>query len=819
MSNNPFRMNEISADAFGDPIGSNGGPVLYAAAHDTQFGPSGVSKLTKDGKSMVTAAFEVPNPETKVNGHTSTNNKGPAEQSQWYQHTDPFPPDRLPFYQGRQQNAQAFENGTGIELPGSTVTPPVSASHQYPEVNTRMHLSAQAPEINERSHLSAQAPEVNDRAHLSARAPEVGEQPRSDVVTHSHYAHVPSFSHIENENFPTSRPAYVRAFSSQLPESVAPQVTPGEAHAEALRRIGKAGRGPRTIKRRGSNESLSSLISYSIRKPGVSARSESHFSLDTLAVVLEDAAEEGNLPLVEAVMALGANPNFRSVHRLKNRRHDALNKATAAGHVHVMDYLLRQGATFGSDEPPKNDAFRALDYKLLDVAYAGYNQVARYLITMHGANPFVEQWPKQFADANRTVYRRVIRLKVYQRSVLDAIAKMGDPEQDMGLLEVIMNNPAFDPAAIATRVYEDMPYSGDGSRMSQATYHYSPLSIFVKAGWANAVKMMLAKRKDPSAYQLKGKTVDEEGQIPSTNIKCCVYPANALTKDTWLYRRQDALNILRMLIDSGFDITTAQQTADDSAARTPLGRAILANASEGIELILRAKPALVKEDVSFRLLLGSGTEQEYKAQPLAAAIIQGSLESARVILRNGAHPYDPAFSYPNVMQFAAGHGGATATAILQDMVEIAPDLASEAIETAIQKSKSDAVYVLLYSPNARNMSSLRLYDMVLQCKGATKDDETQRRHLQIIDLIVGSDTTYRLPRPDRSSVQSAMEYDNFAGMEKLLSLKIITSTVLNEKAYRHEGLGMGGIYTALEWCLAAAKGSHWISLLRSYGAH
>jgi hypothetical protein len=818
MSKNPFQKTEINTDALGAPIESNGGSTLHVAVHNTEFGPNGASTFAKDGKSMVTAAFQVPGPEAKLNGYTSTNNEGAADQSQWYQHTDPFLPDRLPFDQSRENNTQAFDNGTGIELPGSTVVPPVSAGHEYPEVNTRMYLSAQAPEVNERSHLSAQAPELNDRAHVSAKAPELGEQPRSEVITHSRYTHVPSFSHVENEYTPTSRPAYVRALSSQMPESVAPRATPGEAHAEALRRIGKAGRGPKTMKRRGSNESLSSLISYSIRRPGVSARSESHFSLNTLAAVLEDAAEEGNLPVVEAVMALGANPNFRSVHRLKNRRHDALNKATAAGHVNVMDYLLRQGATFGSDDPPRNDVFRALDYKLLDVVYAGYGEVARYLIRMHGANPFVEQWPKQFADANRTVYRRVIRHKVYQRGVLDAIAKMGNPEQDMGLLEVIMNDPAFDPATIASRVYEDTPYSGDGSRMSQATYQYSALSTFVKAGWANAVEMMLAKKGDPSAYQLEGKTIDEEGQIPSTNIQCCVYPANALTKDTWLYRRQDALNILRMLIDSGFDINTAQRTADDSAARTPLGRAIFANASEGIELILRAKPTLVKEDVSFRLLLASGTEQEYKAQPLAAAIIQGSLESARVLLRNGAHPYDPAFSYPNVMQFAAGHGGATATAILREMVEMAPDLASEVIETAIQKSKSDTVYVLLYSPNARNISSLCLYNMVLQCKGTTKDDETQRRHLHIIDLIVGSDAAYRLPRPDRSAVQSAMEYDNFAGMEKLMNLKVITSTLLNERTYRYKGRGTDGTYTALEWRLAGAKGSEWISLLRSYGA-
>lgn len=818
MSNNPFRKDSDSAEAFGTLVGLDGGPVLKPATRNTHYGPNGSNAMTGNQKSMATKMFGLRGPEANSNGHTTIHGEESTDQLQWLQHADPFLPDRLPFYQSKEYHSQAVTNGTGVELPGNTVSRPASTSHQYPEVNTRMYLSSQAPEVNYRTQLSAQAPEVNDRAHLSAQAPELGEQPNAENVPSSHHAHVPSFSHFRNASIPTSRPTYVRALSSQIPETVAPRLTPGEAHAEALGRIAKVGRGPKTMKRRGSNESLSSLISYSIRRPGVSARSDSHHSLDTLATVLEDAAQEGNLPVVEAIMALGADPNFRSVHRLKNRRHDALNKATAAGHVEVMDYLLRQGATFGSDEPPKNDPYRSLDYKLLDVAYAGYWEVARYLITMHGANPYVEQWPKQFADANRTVYRRVVRHKVYQRSLLDAIAKMGNAEQDMGLLEVIMKESAFDPAATVARVYEDTPYSGDGSRMSQATYNYSALSTFVKAGWAKAVKLMLKKKNDPSSYQLEGKIIHEEGQIPSTNVYCHVYPANALTKDTWLYRREDALLVVSMLIDAGFDMSTAQQTADDSAARTPLSRAILANASDGVALILQSNLALVKEDISFRLLLNSGTEQEYKAQPLATAIIQGSLDSARVILRNGAHPYDPAFSYPNVMQFAAGHGGATATAILQDMIAIAPDLASEALETATQKFKSDAVYVLLSSPAVTNISSLNVYDLLLKSKGITRDDETQRKYMQIIDLIDGSEASHQWLRPTSSAILFAMEQDNYIGMEKLLSLRVITSNTLNERAYRYEGRGNDGTYTALGWCLAATKGGDWINLLRSYGA-
>ncbi|KAH8732435.1 hypothetical protein GQ44DRAFT_821713 [Phaeosphaeriaceae sp. PMI808] len=384
---------------------------------------------------------------------------------------------------------------------------------------------------------------------------------------------VPSMSPFEQQNGhqDDSLPEAAQGLQLQdsLPEAI---ITPGEAHAEILRRLGKAEKTDKALKRRGSNESLSSLISYSIRRPNITRRPESGYSLDALAAVLEDVAQEGNLTLVEAVMALGANPNFRSVNRLKNRRHNALNKATAAGHVNVIDYLLRQGAIYTISESQRKNTYSAIHHKLLDVMYSGYGEVARYLISSHGANPFIEQRPREYFDSNRTVYRKVNPAKVFQKTVLDAIARMGNADQDMSLLKIIMDNPAFNPTSISTRIYEDKPYSGDNSRMSQTTYHYSVLSTFVKAGWADAVETLLSINPSPSSYEKATSQLSSKAKFPAKNHQQFIYPANMLTKDTWLYKPQDALRIPKLLIETNFTMTTAQRTADDSAPRTPLRR-------------------------------------------------------------------------------------------------------------------------------------------------------------------------------------------------------------------------------------------------------
>ncbi|KAH7400811.1 hypothetical protein DE146DRAFT_654058 [Phaeosphaeria sp. MPI-PUGE-AT-0046c] len=431
-----------------------------------------------------------------------------------------------------------------------------------------------------------------------------------------------------------TRPAYIRAPSSHVPESIAPTLTAQDAHTEAIRRLGKAEYAVKTLKRRGSNESLSSLLSYSIRRPslsaGTSSTTRSGYTLDALAHVLEDAAQEGNLPLVEALFKLGANPNFRSVNRIKNRRHDALNNAVAAGHVDVIDYLLRQGAVFDLGDRIKGQ-FEAIDYKLLDVAYAGYMDVARYLIVNQGANPLVTSWPREYADARRTVYRRVEAARVYERTVLDGIARWGVEERDMGLLKGIISMDDFNPAMSAAKIYLDQPYDGDGTRMQQTTHTYSALALFVKAGWADAVKALLALQPEPMAYEVEDEIEIEEGQIPSTVVNRTIWPVHALTKDTYTQHPEAAVRILNLLLQHGFDVDTEQQTPEDSAPRNSLTRAIRADAVDAVQAILERSPGLVGKDVSFRLLVNGEVDKEYAAKPLGAAKAMGAMACVEVL--------------------------------------------------------------------------------------------------------------------------------------------------------------------------------------------
>ncbi|KAF2133449.1 hypothetical protein P153DRAFT_282607, partial [Dothidotthia symphoricarpi CBS 119687] len=343
-----------------------------------------------------------------------------------------------------------------------------------------------------------------------------------------------------------------------------------------------------------------------------SSQTTDSYTLECLADVLEEAAEEGNLPLVEAAIEMGADVQYRSNRTIGKKRHHALEKAAFKGHAPVVDYLLRRGAI-------NNDVLRRVrtkdlrrwkythvDLMLLDAIYAGHVELAICLLSAHGAYPETEECSIDGYSATR--------------SVIHGVSEMKSIDRGMRILEVILRNTAFKPSRTT------VDYSPDHRYLP-----HSALSRFVQAGWVDAVEMML------SIEDL------------TTNYKCgrAVYPLNALSVATWEKRPQDSLRILKLLIDRKFDLNFAQNLPGDGKAETALGRATRAGVAEGVALILQRKPALLKETFTYsQALTFEDDNDNFKTLSislLSVAIIDGSTETAKVLLHNGAHPRDAAF--------------------------------------------------------------------------------------------------------------------------------------------------------------------------------
>ena len=591
-------------------------------------------------------------------------------------------------------------------------------------------------------------------------------------------------------------------------ENGPPELSASEAQAKVLRLLDKA---DETSSRKSSGGALKKGFSLKRSNTTKPTNNASH-SQDALTNVLETLAEEGSLPMVKAVISLGADPSYRSTGKLKKVKHEALAKATAGGHAKVVDYLLLRGATYG--EVQKKSTSTPLDRALLTAVYKGHAELASVLISSHGANPMIEQWPREMEETQHYWSEKQVRLS--KTSILDGISHWKNEEQGLSVLRVIMQNQKFDPAAPVSGVFDnksELQSAEFAHRPWNTTYEYSALACFVRAGWADAVEEMLSIKGSPKDYEKEDEVLQYQDKVTR-----CISPVNALTKDTWEQKPEDALRILRLLIDRGFNVALVQRTANDMGQRTALGRALAANASQAVELIAQHRPELVKEVISFRR-----NKKETKAQPLAAAIALEKLETARVLLRAGAHPRDPAFDM-NALQFAAHQGGETGTAMLAEMLSHAPELTYAALDIAIRRINKDCVRVLLDSISAaasRNeIAALpAVWDMLLplDLSATPEAPDSRTKYLDLIDMISTWDAGSALPRPQLPAILAAIKRDNYVGMEKMLQLGIVDgrSLVLNCKA---QPLGEQGLWTVLECAEGSGRSAEWLGLLRGWGA-
>ncbi|KAF2625416.1 hypothetical protein BU25DRAFT_412846 [Macroventuria anomochaeta] len=601
-----------------------------------------------------------------------------------------------------------------------------------------------------------------------------------------------------------SKPKFsVAAFTTGAYENEAPDMTSNQATAEIARRLEKKD----ITSSRKSSTSSSIKKGFPFKRSNTAGTSSGGTSPEVLNQLLEEVAQEGSLSLVKAVVSMGADPAGRT----KKTKHEALAKATAAGHARVVDFLLRNGASYG--EVRLKVKYTPTDYALLSAAYKGHAELASCLIASHGANPMTEQWPREIESTQH--YWAETQVRLPKSSVLDGISRWKNVEDGMSVMKFIMGSSRFDPTALVSGLFDsksELQSANYQYRPWQTTYEVSALACFVSAGWADTVEEMLTLKGAPKDYEREDDL--QQHQEKKTRF---VSPVNALTKETWQKRPEDALRILHLLVDRDFNFSLVQRTQTDVGLRTPLGRAISADAAQAVELLLQHKPTLVREELFFRR-----NKRETKALPFVVALALDRLEVSRVLLRSGAHPRDPAIENMNILQFAASESGEAATVMLLEMLPMAPELTYEALDIAIKRNNKNNVRVLLdFISAAASRGEIAAlppaYDSILLCTDTDKDVETKFRYAELIDMVYQWDAGRALHRPQLPSVLNAIRKDNYAGVEKLMQLGIVDGKylVLNSKA---RPIGESGEWTVLECCETTKRSSDWLALLRYHGA-
>jgi hypothetical protein len=143
--------------------------------------------------------------------------------------------------------------------------------------------------------------------------------------------------------------------------------------------------------------------------------------------------------------------------------------------------------------------------------------------------------------------------------------------------------------------------------------------------------------------------------------------------------------------------------------------------------------------------------------------------------------------------FAAGHG---VSGILPELIDMAPEMLGEALEIAISKYRVASVEVLLCEMTEGGGQGTSLWNAVLKCHVAGRDEDVKFRYMRIMDAVYEAGVEQR---PSVEMVRKAVEMDNTVGVEKMLDWGFV----------RREEVGV--------LCRDMGKGGEWSDVLARYG--
>ncbi len=139
----------------------------------------------------------------------------------------------------------------------------------------------------------------------------------------------------------------------------------------------------------------------------------------SLAKALRIAATDGNLPLVESLLELGADIIYESPK--EESRHNTIMAAVEAKHYDIVDYLLRKGTDTIS---AGNALQKAIQMKAVDIA----KRLVPY---------------SQFTlPANRSPLARYLGLTITQKSPMSCAITIEHPDR-LELLRIMIKHPTF----------------------------------------------------------------------------------------------------------------------------------------------------------------------------------------------------------------------------------------------------------------------------------------------------------------------------------------------------------------------------------------
>jgi len=377
-------------------------------------------------------------------------------------------------------------------------------------------------------------------------------------------------------------------------------------------------------------------------------------SPDPLIEVLETVARGGSLPLVKATIALIGEPGM--LPPKENYAKTALRFAVRLGHADVVDYLLWKGVELVDDqhadirvEGLHSDLHASVNYALLESIQASQVELALHLVLTQGANAFLPG-TTHASDGSHCA-----------STSFAAIVKMKSEKDSVRLLKAIFNRTYFQHVCTTTLVDGSSLVS---SRMPQMICE--GLVLCIKGAKVEAVTLLLNSQVTEPYIAL---LMQNETDLLRLNFEIRAFGYGAWDRTTNSSCRK--VRIFKLLVEKSIQLRVRDHMFISDifidALDRVVGKAISADGHEGVDMMLKIHPGLLRKKL---------VEDGSSMSPLALAIVKEAPRTADVLLHNGAQPCDWANSKGTALQLAtskAALGSRAAQKILVSMLTMLPN--------------------------------------------------------------------------------------------------------------------------------------------------
>lgn len=442
------------------------------------------------------------------------------------------------------------------------------------------------------------------------------------------------------------------------------------------------------------------------------------------AEALEEAAAQGNVPLMASLMKYGADVKYAST--VKKLPHDAIQRAAIRGHSLAVNFLASQGVLH-----------EHLEYALYHACHHAHVDIAISLIENYGANIYLDHLSKRRMNCPKSKGLQCLASVDYMSySCFEAMGFIANKSDRSRLLDFFLRQKSFQLDKNVSKRYTNVPQGDvDCAKLTA-------LGVFTSMRWTEGVTRLL----EAGANCDVGAIYTDDDSSLFSGYRRLVTPLCCLGNTDWVDRPEESFAIARLLLNHGAPANVDNHNFLLTWAKQPIFHPIRLGNLAATKLFLKygadANATCYVQGLEASSLLQLATHYGH------LEIVRGLIDAGAEVCK-GQHP-------PLWIACDLGHE-AIVTELLRLQAHKTGDGAEDCLKVAVKRIRLPIAQLLLDAGLEPTSGVLSV--------ALTIETNRQRQYgyIELLDLLIIYGAKLQ-----GVHILTAIEADNYIGLERVM---------------------------------------------------